>query len=415
MPDDEDLGLTRPLTRRAFLGGAAAAGAAILAACVPGTTAPPPTPSPSAGLGSPGPSPSPSPAITAVPTPIPTEALSLRELIAGMIVVGFRGMTVATAGPVVDSIRHDRLGGVILFNRDQATGGLRNIKSPTQLKALTAGLQAAAGSRRLIVGIDQEGGQVVRLNPTNGYPTMASEASIGAANDATVTLKWGRVIAKALADSHINLNFAPVVDLNVNPTNPAIGALDRSFSANPAIVTKLSRIEIGAHHDAGVATTLKHFPGLGSATVNTDFGVSDVTRTWSRTELEPYRSLIASGDVDVIMAGHLVNRNLDAHYPASLSNAIVTGLLRGELGWDGVVVTDSLGAAAITSKFGASEAVALAIEAGNDILLYANQGTFDPDLASHTIAIVEKHVASGRISRERLEASRARIERLWPG
>jgi len=407
---DEDLALTRRLSRRTFLGGAAAAvGAAFLAGCAPGTSPGPASPSGSA-TPSIGPAPTDSPA-----APSPTEGLSLREVIAGLIVVGFRGFTVATAGPVVDSIAKERLAGVILFNRDQAKGSLRNIQSPAQVKALTAGLQKLAGARRLIVSIDQEGGQVARLNPTNGYPAMASEAAIGEADNATTTLKWGQTIAKALADSGINLNFAPVVDLNVNPTNPAIGALDRSFAANPTIVTNLSRIEIGAHHARGVATTLKHFPGLGSATVNTDFGVSDVTDTWRRTELEPYRSLIESGDADVIMAGHLVNRNLDPTYPASLSTAIVTDLLRGELGWDGVVVTDSLGAVAITSKFGKAEAIALAIEAGNDLLLFANQGTYDPDLATHVIDIVEAHVTSGRISRERLEESRARIERLWPG
>lgn len=369
--------------------------------------------SPATASLTPGPT-SPAPTDTP-PAPSPTEGPSLRRIIAGLIVVGFRGMTVETAGPVVDSIRDDGLAGVILFNRDQASGGPRNIKSPSQVKALTAGLQALAGRRRLIVSIDQEGGQVVRLNPTNGYAAMASEESIGKTNDDGVTLKWARTIAKALADSGINLNFAPVVDLNVNPTNPAVGALDRSFSADPAIVTRLARIDIGAHHDAGVATAIKHFPGLGSATVNTDFGVSDVTKTWRPTELEPYRSLIDSGDADVIMAAHLVDRNLDPAYPASLSKAIVTDLLRGQLGWDGVVVTDSLGAVAITSKFGASEAIALAIEAGNDLLLFANQGKFDPDLASHAIDIVEKHVASGRITRERLEQSRSRIERLWPG
>jgi beta-N-acetylhexosaminidase len=331
-----------------------------------------------------------------------------------MIVVGFRGLTVETAGPVVDSIANDGLAGVILFNRDQATGGLRNIKSPTQLKALTSGLQRLAGSRRLIISIDQEGGQVARLNPANGYPTMASEGSIGRANDPLAAKDWGYLIGSTLHGAGINLNFAPVVDLNINPTNPAIGALDRSFSADPAIVTRFASIEIEGHHLVGVETNLKHFPGLGSATVNTDYGIADVTKTWTRKELDPYRDLIAASLVDVIMAGHLVNRNLDPTYPASLSKRIVTDLLRGELGWGGPVVTDSLGAVAITSRFGASEAIALAIEAGNDLLLFANQGKYDGNLASHVIDIVAAHVASGRITRERLEESRARLDGPFP-
>jgi beta-N-acetylhexosaminidase len=408
--DGKGDGLARLLTRRAFLGGAAALGASMLAACVTGPTLGPATPTTSA---SPPPSPSPGATITPLPSPSPTPALTLRQVIAGLIVVGFRGLTVETAGPVVESIAKDHLAGVILFNRDQATGGLRNITSPTQLDALTAGLQKLAAPRRLLISIDQEGGEVVRLNPANGYPTMASEASIGRTNDDATTLKWGRLIGRTLHGAGINLNFAPVVDLNVNPTNPAIGALDRSFSASAATVSRLAGIEIGAHHEFAVQTTLKHFPGLGSATVNTDYGVADVTKTWTSKELDPYRTLITAGQVDLIMAGHLVNRNLDPTYPASLSKSIVTDLLRGQLGWDGVVVTDSLGAVAITSQFGASEAIALAIEAGNDLLLFANQGKYDGNLASHVIDIVAGHVASGRITRERLEQSLARVQRLY--
>jgi beta-N-acetylhexosaminidase len=202
------------------------------------------------------------------------------------------------------------------------------------------------------------------------------------------------------------------VDLDVNPRDPAIGALDRSFSADPAVVTKLASAEIRAHHESSVATALKHFPGLGSATANTDFGVADVTKTWSRTELEPFRAIVASGLADAVMAGHLVNRTLDPNHPASLSRAIVTDLLRGELGWQGVVITDDLGAAAITSAFGADEAIALALEAGNDLLLIANQQGYDPRAATKAIDTIEALVRSGRIGAARLEASRARVDTM---
>jgi beta-N-acetylhexosaminidase len=194
------------------------------------------------------------------------------------------------------------------------------------------------------------------------------------------------------------------------PRNPAIGALDRSFSADPAVVTRIALAEIGAHHESGIATSLKHFPGLGSATVNTDFGVADVTTSWSRAELEPFQAIIASGDADTIMAANLMDRELDPNRPASLSRAIVGDLLRGELGWDGIVITDDLQAAAIRSSFGRDEAIALAIEAGNDLLLLANQPALRP--ASHAISTVEKLVASGRIMTSRLDESLARIRRL---
>ena len=251
---------------------------------------------------------------------------------------------------------------------------------------------------------------ISRLTPATGFPKVASEASIGRLDDVAATTDWGRLIATTLASVGINVNLAPVVDLDVNPRNPAIGALGRSFSADPAVVTRLALAEIRAHHESSIATTLKHFPGLGSATSNTDFGVADVTKTWTRTELEPFQAIIQSGVADIVMAGHLVNRKLDPDRPASLSPAIVTNLLRGELGWAGVVITDDLQAGAITSAFGAEEAIALAIEAGNDLLLLANQQGYDPKVATKTIDTIEGLVRAGRISPARLDESRLRVE-----
>ena len=407
---------TSPLrTRRQFLRAAAGtAVAGIVAAC-----ASPLDRSSSGPTGSSIPSSSalPSPTASTLPSAGPTVIASpsppLRETIAGLLVIGFRGLTVATAGPITEAIAAEGVGGVILFDRDQS-GGDRNIKSPAQLERLTADLQDLAGERALLIAIDQEGGKVDRLKPDYGFPPMTSQAAIGRSDDAAAQA-WATVIAQTLAASGINLNLAPVVDLDVNPRNPAIGALDRSFSADPAVVERLARIEIEAHRAAGVATSLKHFPGLGSATVNTDFGVADVTATWRPRELDPFRALIDSGHADTIMAANLVNRDLDADYPASLSSAIVTDLLRGELGWDGVVITDDLHAGAITSAFGVDEAIARAIEAGCDLLLFANQQRFDADLASKTIDTIEALVASGRISTERLLMSWARVARLLEG
>jgi beta-N-acetylhexosaminidase len=402
------------LTRRRFLGAALAAGAALIAACLPSSNQRSPSPSVApateeATASQPA-SPSESPSASAAASASPSA--DLRRTIAGLLVVGFRGMTVAEDGPVSDAIARDGLGGVILFDRDQGTGSPRNVQSPQQLRALTAGLQGLAGQRRLIVAIDQEGGRVARLTPASGFPKIASEASIGRLDNEGAATTWGRLIATTLASVGVNLNLAPVVDLDVNPRNPAIGALDRSFSADPAIVTKLALAEIRAHHESSIATALKHFPGLGSATANTDFGVADVTKTWSRTELEPFRAIVVSGVADLVMAGHLVNRNLDPDHPASLSRAIVTDLLRGELAWDGVVITDDLEAGAITSAFGAEEAIALAIEAGNDLLLLANQQSYDPNVAARTIDTIEGLVRSGRISAARLEESRGRVDAM---
>jgi beta-N-acetylhexosaminidase len=277
---------------------------------------------------------------------------------------------------------------------------------------LVADLHALAPQRRLIVSIDQEGGKVTRLSPAHGYPPVASQAAIGTKGD-TAVKAWADGIADTLLSAGIDLNFAPVVDLNVNPSNPAIGALDRSFSANPAVVSRDAEIEVQAHRERGIRTALKHFPGLGSATTNTDFGVADVTKTWTDKELDPYRDLIGLSLVDAIMAAHVVNGQIDPHAPASLSKATVTDLLRGQLGHQGVVVTDDLQAAAITKAFGFEDAIGLAVEAGNDLLLFANQQVYDPELPAKVIDTVESLVRSGRVTEAAIDRSVERVERLF--
>ena len=328
------------------------------------------------------------------------------------MVVGFRGSDLADAEWIRTALAESGLGGVILFDRDQLTGGSRNIVSPTQVKRLTRSLRAAAPGRGIIVSLDQEGGVVTRIGPSHGFPAVASEATIGAGS-ASAARTWAHAIATTLAANGFDLNFAPVVDLDVNPDSPAIGALDRSFSADPDVVVARATIEIDAHRAAGVRTTLKHFPGIGSSTMNTDFGVADVTKTWTRAELEPFRRLIAAGEVDLVMAGHVVNGQLDADHPASLSKAVVTDLLRGELGWDGIVVTDDLQATAITKAFGRDEAVLLALEAGNDLLLFANQQLYDPKLVARVVKVVSAAVASGRIPEARIDEAYDRVQTIF--
>jgi beta-N-acetylhexosaminidase len=346
----------------------------------------------------------PPPSIAPSPTPGPT----LREKIAGLIVVGFRGSALTQVAWLRIALRETGLGGVILFDRDQQTGAQRNVRSPAQVATLVRDLRAAAGDRPILVGVDQEGGLVTRLSPVHAFPAVASEADIGRGTAARART-WGRGIATTLATAGINLNFAPVVDLNVNPKSPAIGALDRSFSADPDVVVEMATAEIDAHRAAGVRTTLKHFPGIGSSTANTDFGVADVTKTWTRRELEPFQGLIRAGTADMIMAGHVVNGQLDPAHPASLSKAVVTDLLRGELGWTGPVVTDDLQAAAIDKAFGFDEAIVLALEAGNDLLLLANQQRYDPRILGKAIDAVAAAIKAGRLTEARIDEAYERV------
>ena len=395
------------LSRRAVLKAAAlGVGGLLLDACSPAATVPPGSTRASGAPETVAPS---SPAASPLPTANP---VPLRQRIARLLVVGFRGLRVSADDWIAANIAVDGLGGVILFDKDsvQAT---RNVRTRRQVTNLISDLTSLAPKRRLIVAIDQEGGLVTRLSPAYGFPALASEESIGGRTEAEVT-SWASGLAATLAGVGVNLNLAPVVDLNSNPKNPAIGALDRAFSADPAVVSRDAAIEIQAHRDAGIRTTLKHFPGLGSATANTDFGVADVTKTWSQTELDPYRDLLGRGLVDVIMSGNLVNGQIDATAPSSLSRGTVTDLLRGELGWDGVVITDDLQAGAITDNFGREDAVALALDAGNDLLLFANQQVYDPEIVGWAIDLIEGFVNAGRISESRIDASYERVAALFP-
>ncbi|HEY3524083.1 MAG TPA: glycoside hydrolase family 3 N-terminal domain-containing protein [Candidatus Limnocylindrales bacterium] len=404
------------LSRRTFLRAAAVGGfAAFLAAC--GSAIPSPTPAPTSST-----PPSPKPGTSASPTTPPVSiepsgsatpgpSTDLRRTIAGLLIVGFRGMSLDDAPWLRRALRAG-LGGVILFDRDQQTGDPRNVRSPAQVTALVREIHAAGTPRRAIVSIDQEGGVVTRLSPAHGFPAVTSEAAIGRGT-LTAARTWARGLAGTLAAVGIDLNFAPVVDLDVNPSSPAIGALDRSFSADPDVVVAMATAEIEAHRTVGVATTLKHFPGIGSSTTNTDFGVADVTDTWTRRELQPFRRLIAAGTTDLVMAGHVVNRRLDPDHPASLSKPIVGGILRDELGFEGVVVTDDLGAAAITSAFGRDEAILLALEAGNDLLLFANQQDYDDDVFERAVDTIATALESGRVPIERVQEAAARVDRQF--
>ncbi|RKN51252.1 glycoside hydrolase family 3 [Micromonospora endolithica] len=336
----------------------------------------------------------------------------LRRKVASLLVVGFRGERVNGNDWIVKAVR-EGLGGVILFDQDLETRSVRNIRSPAQVTALVKTLKEASPGR-LIVSIDQEGGRTSRLKPSNGFPATKSQAEIGAENSPPATREWARGLVASLTEIGVNLNYAPVVDVNINPESRAIGKLDRSFSADPDVVVSNASEEIRAHRAAGVKTSLKHFPGSGSAAGNTDFEVVDVSSTWQRTELEPFQRLIEAGLGDSIMVAHVLNRQLDPTYPASLSRAVVTDLLRGRLGWQGPVVSDDMQAVAITRRHGSSEAVALGLQAGLDLLVFANQQVYDPDIVNKTLDTVVGLIRSGRLTEARIDQSVARVDTLRP-
>ncbi|MBA3946817.1 MAG: glycoside hydrolase family 3 protein [Herpetosiphonaceae bacterium] len=329
-----------------------------------------------------------------------------------MLLVGFRGLQVNADHPIIQDIRERHLGGVVLFDYDvPSQSPVRNIASPQQVTALVAALQQAA-TIPLFVSVDQEGGKVARLNQQAGFPPTVSAQYLGRMNDTGLTRRSALTIAQTLHRLGINLNLAPVVDLNVYPNNPVIGALERSFSADPVIVTRQALAFIGAHHDQGVLCTLKHFPGHGSSTTDSHLGLVDVTKTWSHNELVPYAKLIQARVVDAIMTAHVFNAHLDPTYPATLSQPMISGLLRQSMDYDGVVISDDMQLGAITQHYGFEAALQTAINAGVDILTLGNNLVYEEGIAARMITLITHLVQDGKVSMARIDQSFQRIQRL---
>ncbi|WP_172352344.1 glycoside hydrolase family 3 protein [Mesorhizobium sp. NZP2298] len=207
-------------------------------------------------------------------------------------------------------------------------------------------------------------------------------------------------MAAGLSDVGFNLNLAPVVDVNVNPANPIIGKLGRSFSADPQTVEAYAKVFVEAHRAKGVLTALKHFPGHGSSTKDSHKGMADVSKTWSDKELLPYKNLIASGDVDMVMSAHVINDKLSfsTEIPSSLSRATLTGLLRDNMPFKGVVISDDMQMQAITDNISFEDSVLRAVRAGNDILIFANDKHPDPLVPEKVAACPKKRARTRKCS-----------------
>jgi beta-N-acetylhexosaminidase len=324
-----------------------------------------------------------------------------------MLMVGFRGPRLESADPITASLSSGRLGNVVLFDTNIAGGP----QSGAQLSALDQQLQSLA-ARRLLIAADEEGGLVARLRPATGFPATVSAAYLGQLNDPQQTHDYAAELAGTLAGVGINLNLAPVVDLNLNPANPVIGGLGRSFSANPDVVTQQALAFIAAHHERGVLCTLKHFPGHGSSRADSHLGFVDVTDLWVEAELQPFARIVAAGQADAIMTAHIFNSRLDPNYPATLSRATITGVLRQQLGYDGVVLTDDMQMGAISQRYGFEQAIELAINAGADVISIANNTAFNAGAAEQAFDVILAAIEAGRVPEERIHESFRRISRL---
>jgi beta-N-acetylhexosaminidase len=337
---------------------------------------------------------------------------TIKAKIAQMLLVGFQGLDVNN--PVYADITERGIGGVVLFDYDTPSRSrIRNIVSKDQLTRLCAELQEAAARGplgvKLFIAIDQEGGAVNRLKPRNGFPETKSAAEMGE-GDGSETAYYAEQTARLLSEMGINLNFAPCVDLNINPRNPIIGRIGRSFSSDPVVVTNHAALWIAVHNRFGVFSCLKHFPGHGSSRGDTHRGAVDVSLSWRGEELFPYRELIAANAVKFVMTSHVFNSALDPEYPATLSGPTLEGVLRNELGFDDLIVSDDLDMAAVAANYSLETTLEKAVNAGVDILCFSNNGAvFDPSLAERSINIIYDLIRAGVIAPQRIEESYRRI------
>jgi beta-N-acetylhexosaminidase len=334
-----------------------------------------------------------------------------------LLLMGFGGTQVEGNEEIHSLVCDVKVGGLILFERDSRSGEARNISSVEQVRQLTSDLQALARGctgRRLLIAADNEGGLVMRLSTRLGYLPTPPPQALGDAGDPAVTALESRRMGATLREAGINWNLAPVVDVAINPLNPAVVTLGRSFSSDPQQVIVQARAFIQGMHEAGVLTSLKHFPGHGSSRTDSHLGFVDVTDTADlKIELAPYRALIKEKLADSVMTAHVFNRGLDPWNPATLSRFTIKRYLRGKLGYQGLVVSDDLLMGAIRQRYGVEEASVLALQSSVDMLLISqNQGRVERSAAERVIAGIQRALAEGRLSPKALAVSIERVRAL---
>ena len=316
--------------------------------------------------------------------------------VGSLLVVGFDG---TTATPRLKRlIQKERIGGVILFSR--------NIESPKQLAALTTSLRRWAGASGLLIGIEQEGGRVQRLpKPFTQWPPVNR---LGAGHSHELAYRMGQAIGRELAAVGVNLDFAPVLDVGTATKNPIIG--DRAFSRDPVVVASMGLAFIVGLQDQNVIACGKHFPGHGDTSVDSHKAlpvVSAKADTLLDRELKPFSHAIENR-LATIMTAHVRYPSLDPDWPATLSPAILTTLLRETLGFTGVVFTDDLEMKAIADHWPPELAAIQAIKAGADSLLICK----DANVQDEVLEELRRAVADGTLPPARIQQSLARLDRL---
>ncbi|MBK8083791.1 MAG: glycoside hydrolase family 3 protein [Devosia sp.] len=335
---------------------------------------------------------------------LPAVAQSLDGMAGQMIVVGFGGDDVGdkSVKAAIAEIASGGIGGVMFLKT--------NVKSRAAVEAMNAAFRAAAPDVVPFITLDQEGGLVERLTKAVGFTEIADAATIAARHTPAEARPIYDKLARGVAAWGFNVNFAPVVDLAVNPENQVIAKFGRAYGRTGSVVAAYAAEVVAAHHAAGLVTSLKHFPGHGSSTADSHEGFVDITRSWTDAELDPYRNLIGAGYADMVMVGHLIDTEVDpTGAPASLSAPWIEGVLRGDLGFAGVVITDDLEMGAIRDHYNLQQTVIGAVRAGVDVLLFSNTAKPRASLGDEVRAILVAEAGRDPGFRVRIEQSYRRI------
>lgn len=324
-------------------------------------------------------------------------AMTLRQKIGQMIHCGFHGYE--PGADIERMIRERHVGGIILF--------ARNVRDNRQVAAMNAAFQRIAlesGQPPLTIAIDQEGGMVARL--TEGVALMPGNMAIAAGGEPQSAYDAARITAEELLALGVNLNYAPVLDVNVNPANPVIGV--RSYGESPELVAEYGAMAVRGLQETGVTATAKHFPGHGDTNVDSHLDLPTVNHSRKRineVELVPFRRAIEAG-IDAIMSSHIYFPSFESEkLPVTLSHSVLTRLLREELGFEGVIMTDCMEMKAIADHYGTVDAAVMAIEAGADCVLISHRH----DLQEGAIEALVAAVESGHISEARIDESARRL------
>ena len=337
---------------------------------------------------------------------------SLNQLVGQLIIAGFRGTEANHHSDIVRHIHDFNLGGIILYDEDLEIGGrgTRNIKSQNQIWELTQQLQSYSDDG-LLVAIDQEGGSVTRLKPDYGFPELSSWNHIGLLDNILMTEQFANSVSDSLKVCGINLNLAPVLDLDYG-AETIIGKSNRALSSEPKKVIEHAEIFINALKKNNIISCGKHFPGQGSASGDTHEGVTDISETWNVADLFPYSELIQSGNLDMIMVAHIFNKKMDHKFPASLSKIIINNVLRKNLGFTGVVMCDDPSMKAISDNYNLEQTFELMLNAGIDLFCLGNNLSYDKNYISKSVLALCNLVKTNKISENRIYESINRVHAL---